>query len=84
MPFISQTWSKNLKEYRESLNQKNFIVKSACILSSVVRKWIFGLNAKKYPSQSLKASLNTLCLSAASLGFYLYALNALISFVSDL
>ncbi len=47
MPFISQMWSKNLKEYRESLNQKNFIVKSACILSSVVRKWIFGLNAKK-------------------------------------
>ena len=47
MPFISQMWSKNLKEYRESLNQKNFIVKSACILYSVVRKWIFGLNAKK-------------------------------------
>jgi len=74
MPFISQMWSKNLKEYRESLNQKNFIVKSACILSSVVRKWIFGLNAKKNIRRSTLKHLSTRCASPQPLLGFIFTL----------
>jgi len=84
MPFISQKTSKNLNEYRGSTYPVEFYREKRLHPFRSRALMIYRFESKKYPSQFLKASLNTLCLSAASLGFSLYALNVLISFVSDL